>query len=390
MISLLFVACYNNLCFYCRSSNEDEDVIHEDVDEWDSGKASVAGEAVDVENVASGISCGEDSADVDGDEIPGSVNVGSGVCCTVTVGNASDGFTRGELQTNLPNKPEFGPHRKLSRGEEQYSHQRELQYVKERKFICSLDLFLQLFVGCCRSSGCQEVPQVKHHFVGATLVVNTWCPAGHKIRFCSSHSVNGIYANNLQSSAAVVLSGNNYGKISRMAQFLGLAFPSKASFFRVQSLYIFPSIEEWWAWMRNELINEFVGMDVVVGGDGQCDSPGFSAKNLCYFLMELTTKYIIEVEVRDKHHVGLTSANMEKEALKNALTRLSAVLNVVEVATDASASIKKLICKCVKVLVECNSQVFHVAVLANLMYFNLSVSFSLCLEHCAVPYCHLF
>ena len=37
--------------------------------------------------------------------------------------------------------------------------------------------------------------------------------------------------------------------------------------------------------MRSELIKEFVGMDVVVGGDGQWDSPGFSAKNLCYFLM---------------------------------------------------------------------------------------------------------
>lgn len=70
--------------------------------------------------------------------------------------------------------------------------------------------------------------------------------------------------------------------------------------------------------MRSELIKEFVGMDVVVGGDGQCDSPGFSAKNLCYFLMEVTTSYILEIEIRDKRHVGLSSANMEKEALKNA------------------------------------------------------------------------
>ena len=95
--------------------------------------------------------------------------------------------------------------------------------------------------------------------------------------------------------------------------------------------------------MRCVLIKEFVGMDVVVGGDGQCDSPGFSAKNLCYFLMEVTTSYILEIEVRDKRHVGLSSTNMEKEALKNALNRLSAVLNIVEVATDASSSIKKLI-----------------------------------------------
>ena len=80
-------------------------------------------------------------------------------------------------------------------------------------------------------------------------------------------------------------------------------------------------------------------------GDGQCDSSGHTAKNLCYFLMELVSGYIVELEVRDKRHVGLTSANMEKAALQNALQRLRATLNVVEVVTDASTTIKKLIGK---------------------------------------------
>lgn len=38
--------------------------------------------------------------------------------------------------------------------------------------------------------------------------------------------------------------------------------------------------------------------------------------------MELVSGYIIELEVRDRRHVGLTSANMEKAALQNALQRL--------------------------------------------------------------------
>ena len=90
--------------------------------------------------------------------------------------------------------------------------------------------------------------------------------------------------------------------------------------------------------MQGELLKEFSDEKVVVGVDGQCNSPGFTAKNLCYFLMELTLGYILEIEVRDKRHVGLASTNMEKVAL----TRLQRVLNVVEVATDASSSIKKL------------------------------------------------
>ena len=81
------------------------------------------------------------------------------------------------------------------------------------------------------------------------------------------------------------------------------------------------------------------GEDVVVGGDGQCDSPGFNAKNLCYFLVEAQTNYIIDIEVLDKRHVGLTSTNMEKEAVKKGLNFITKRLNVVEFVTDASTLI---------------------------------------------------
>ena len=245
----------------------------------------------------------------------------------------------------VPEGPEYGPHRKLSRGEDKCHFSEELAYVKEKKFICSLDLFLDIFVKCCQVPGCNNVPQVKHYFVGTTLVVCSTCQARHQYTFASSHEVNGMHVNNLQSAAAVLLSGNNSSKTSRMAEFLNLSFLSESTFYRMQRLYLFPAVEEWWGWMREELIKEFVGEEIVVGGDGQCDSPGFSAKNLCNFLMEITSSYILEIEVRDKRHVGLASTNMEKEALKNALSRLKNVLNVVEVATDASASIKKLIGK---------------------------------------------
>lgn len=80
-------------------------------------------------------------------------------------------------------------------------------------------------------------------------------------------------------------------------------------------------------------------------GDGQCDSPGHTAKNLCYFLMELVSGYILEIEVRDKRHGSLASSNMEKQALQNALQNLQVSLNIVEVVTDASSTIKQLLGK---------------------------------------------
>jgi hypothetical protein len=85
--------------------------------------------------------------------------------------------------------------------------------------------------------------------------------------------------------------------------------------------------------MRGEVMKEFDGKDVVVGGDGQCDSPGFNAKNLCYFMMEVDSNYILDIEVLDKRHVGLVSPNMEKEAVKRSLERLTEEIKVVEFVT---------------------------------------------------------
>lgn len=152
-----------------------------------------------------------------------------------------------------------------------------------------------------------------------------------------------MYTNNLQVAASILLSGNNFTKIERMCSFLGLSFISNSTFFRMQRLYLIPGINEWWNWQRDQLLEEFKNVEVVVCGDGQCDSPGHIAKNLCYFLMELVSDYILEVEVRDERHVGLASTNMERQAIQNALQRLRSSINIVEVVTDASTSIKKMI-----------------------------------------------
>lgn len=239
----------------------------------------------------------------------------------------------------------YGPHRKLSRGDEIYNVQKQFKMVTERKIICSLDLLLQLFRARCQTPGCVGVPAVSHHFIGTAIVINSTCSSGHNNRFCSSHELlNGLYVNNLQAAASLLLSGNNFGKVERLAKFYGLAFISKSTYYRFQRLYLIPEINEWWCWMRRELLGEFSGKDIVVGGDGQCDSPGFNAKNLCYFFVEVDTTYIIDIEILDKRHVGLTSNNMEKEAVKRGLERLIADdVKVVELVTDASTSVKGLL-----------------------------------------------
>lgn len=130
----------------------------------------------------------------------------------------------------------YGQHSKFSRGDEMYALRDEFTMVTEKKFICSLDLLLEVFSKSCQIPGCANVPHIKYHFVGTTLIINASCQSGQMFHFCSSHEVNGMYANNLQTAAAVLLSGSSYATTSRLARFLNLAFPSSSTYFRIQRL----------------------------------------------------------------------------------------------------------------------------------------------------------
>ena len=136
--------------------------------------------------------------------------------------------------------------------------------------------------------------------------------------------------------------------LQRLAHFFGLAFLSKSTFYRLQRVYLIPTVNEWWCWTRDQLVNELSGQDIVVGGDGQCDSPGFNAKNLCYFTIHVKTNYIIDIQIVDKRQVGLVSTNMEREAVRRGLENLCLNVNVVEFVTDASSSVKTLLGEYIK------------------------------------------
>ena len=62
-------------------------------------------------------------------------------------------------------------------------------------------------------------------------------------------------------------------------------------------------------------------------------------------LLEVDMGYIIDVEILDKRHVGLISTNMEKEAIRRGLEKVTKELKVVKLVTDALTSIKALMGK---------------------------------------------
>ena len=111
---------------------------------------------------------------------------------------------------------------------------------------------------------------VDYTLCGTSAVIWWKYPAGHTHRFCNSGEVNNVISNNLQAPAAVLLSGN-FAKVEMFVNFMGFSFISPSTFFRAQKLYCIRAIDEWWLWMRGELVIEIQNEELVLSGDGQCD-----------------------------------------------------------------------------------------------------------------------
>ena len=122
--------------------------------------------------------------------------------------------------------------------------------------------------------------------------------------------------NNILVAASLLFSGNNITKFSLFAKSLELGFFSKSSF---QKHYQFQQIHSFWTHMQKEMFKNLEDKSVKVSGDGQMDSPGHSAKNCIYILMEVDSNYILHVEVVNVRHSQLESACMEKVGCQHAL-----------------------------------------------------------------------
>ncbi|KAG6936554.1 hypothetical protein G0U57_012319 [Chelydra serpentina] len=128
-----------------------------------------------------------------------------------------------------------------------------------------------------------------------------------------------------------------------MANFMKLTFVSASTFFRMQRHFIVPTIESFWCRMKQHILEELHGKEVVIMGDGRMDGPGHSAQYCVYSFMDLETKQILAIEIVDKRKTQLNSPFMEKEAFRRGLQKLlDEQLMIKEVVTDSHIQISAL------------------------------------------------
>ena len=114
---------------------------------------------------------------------------------------------------------------------------------------------------------------------------------------------------------------------------------------RIQEKYVTAAVETHYEDMRQTVLSESTGEDVILAGDGRNDSPGYSAQYLTYTLMNHKSKAIISLKVVDCREAELKSVNMEKIGFETVMEEVRASVTVKEVVTDAHTQIKSLMSK---------------------------------------------
>ena len=184
---------------------------------------------------------------------------------------------------------------------------------------------------------------------GSRVEIIRLCRNNHSQKWVSSEVLgmqnnNKFYLNDYLLAAAIIISGNNYGKFALMCKALGLHIISINTFTRFQKHCAAPVVKDIWGKMNSLITNILKGYDdLCLCGDGRNDSPGHSARYCVYTLMEHATKVVVDMEVIDKRETGGNSVTMEKEGLRRLLERMATVLPISELTTDASSSIMKLV-----------------------------------------------
>lgn len=98
----------------------------------------------------------------------------------------------------------------------------------------------------------------------------------------------------------------------------------KKTFCDIQNEYLFPAINDHWLQARKQesTITDIGNKDLWLSGDGQCDSPGYSAKYGTYTMLDQHTDKIVDFHVIQVSEVSSSNA-MEREGFDRCMANIS-------------------------------------------------------------------
>ncbi|XP_059477302.1 uncharacterized protein LOC132197782 [Neocloeon triangulifer] len=186
-------------------------------------------------------------------------------------------------------------------------------------FYVEKDSLLELFKFCQRCGA--PVEDRKLVEVGTLITVTAICLEGHSIEWKNQKMVELQPVLNVAVSSAVFLSGINFEAHRRFCTALDLSCVHRSTYFRHLNQTVHPVVEMTWMVEQKRVVTELIdnNREIILLGDGQYDSPGFSAKYVSYIIMDSATEQVVDFVVFQK---GQVSGELEKEACKYLLERI--------------------------------------------------------------------
>ena len=123
-------------------------------------------------------------------------------------------------------------------------------------------------------------------------------------------------------SSSIAFASIPFAKFERFAYFNNLKSISDTTYFKTVRDCVYPVIEKKWKKERKRVIKLLKNRsNVVLIGDGRCDSPGYSAKYCTYTFIDSKTGQVVDTVVIPVTECSSSNA-MEKEGFYRSLKRL--------------------------------------------------------------------
>ncbi|XP_044145485.1 uncharacterized protein LOC122934236 [Bufo gargarizans] len=224
--------------------------------------------------------------------------------------------------------------------------QDEKEQVNQRKLLVFESHLENLIykVRCQGQPNCNYLVQnFKKTFDGSYCKYTGKCYAGHYFEIFETQPRVGKYASgNIQLAASLLLSGSNFQKINEFFNLLYVVSISEKTYYRYQTNFIFPSIDKAWKQNQQSNLDARKTKKLSISGDGQCDSPGHSAKYCVYTMMDCVTDTILDFEVVQRSQCS-SSVAMEKHGFGIVMDRLLEKGMEIQIfASDRHVGIRKM------------------------------------------------
>ncbi|KAM3920552.1 uncharacterized protein RB166_014992 [Leptodactylus fuscus] len=219
--------------------------------------------------------------------------------------------------------------------------------VEEEKYIVFESCLKKLImmIPCMSKSKCTSpLTQYRKETIGSYLSIEVRCRSGHTSLLWESQPRHGYEPlGNVLLSAAVLCSGSSFVKSQHMFKLLNVKSIDKASYYRHQSMYLYPAIRHHWREEQKAVIRSVQERPLCLAGDRQLDNPGFSAKYSIYSLMDVASKKICSLSV-EPVTPQVTLEGLEKVGFQKAMGELQTMnAKVKMVVTDRSIAIQEIL-----------------------------------------------